>query len=108
MICCWCIIRITVLRKNHSKSVKVIQSIFDDLGLVNKAKVKCLPYFAIKIIQPHFCSAPHSDNWKYSSVVGKLLGETHQTGYGFCCTSISSFASKPNMQHCNVVKHIGR
>jgi Reverse transcriptase (RNA-dependent DNA polymerase) len=76
---------------------KLIQSIFDDLGLTDKTKGKYTPALLSHILQQHIDSPAFNESWHYRSVIGKLnvLEKSTRPDIAYAVHQCTRFASNP-------------
>jgi hypothetical protein len=89
---------------------KLIQSILDDLGLVEDSVSKNIPALSITILHEYQDSIPFNETWHYRSIIGKLnyLEKSTRPDLAYAVHQCARFASCPKYEHGKAVKQIGR
>jgi hypothetical protein len=89
---------------------QLIDSILADLNLDDKSNIRDIPALLTKIMQPFHDSPPHSEEWHYRSVIGKLnyLEKASRPDIAYAVHQCARFSESPKEEHTNAVKLIGR
>jgi Reverse transcriptase (RNA-dependent DNA polymerase) len=89
---------------------QLIDSILADLNLDEKSNARSIPALSSKILQAYADHPPHSEEWHYRSVIGKLnyLEKATRPDIAYAVHQCARFAESPKEDHTQAVKLIGR
>lgn len=88
----------------------LIDSIISDLGLSENSTHRQIPALVSQVLHSHPDSEPHSAEWKYCSVIGKLnyLAKSTRPDIEYAVHQCARFSADPKDEHTKAVKLIGR
>jgi Reverse transcriptase (RNA-dependent DNA polymerase) len=88
----------------------LIESILKDVGLCDNSNHRVTPALSTRILFSHLDSKPHSENWSYRSVVGKLnyLEKSTRPDIAYAVHQCARFSSNPKVEHTQAIKMIAR
>jgi hypothetical protein len=92
----------------HMTQTGLIESVLQDLNLLNDSKMKDTP--SLGILYPDRDGVPRQHSWNYRSVIGKLnyIAQNTRPDISFAVHQCAGYSSNPTALHKLAVKRIGR